>query len=155
MLRSLHSRWPLAPPLGVVALLLGALIVGAGIVYAANLIPNPSFESLCGALPCNWTAGQNTTVTSSTTAHTGSRSVQVAKPAGTSVSPSLVSDCATGETSPLGLYDVAFWYNTTDPDVARNGLGLVYVCYPTPNCSGQSNSGTVSFGGPQQLSNVA
>src|SRR5438067_11400503 len=92
------------------ALVLAALVFGAGIVSAANLVPNPSFETLCGALPCNWTAGQNTTLTSSTTAHTGSRSVQVAKPAGTFFSPSIVSDCLTGETSPFGLYDVSFWY---------------------------------------------
>jgi hypothetical protein len=104
-----------------VALALAALVLGAGIVAAANLVPNPGFETLCGALPCDWTAEVDTVEASSTTAHTGSRSVQVTS-AGIGFSPTIRSGCMTGATSPFNQYDASFWCNTTDPDLVRNGL---------------------------------
>jgi len=126
---------------------MGLTVAGAGLYLlvahaanAANLTPNPGFESVCGSAPCNWSPTLGTTVTSSTTAHSGSFSMSVSE----SVSGGgAASDCISP--LPAGTYSFSFWYNTTSTNIAALQGGLNF--FAVPNCGGGGGN-TALFASP-------
>ena len=117
-------------------LIADAALAFAGRAGAANLVPNPSFESQCGGAPCNWSpTGASVQLNSdSTTASSGSFSLA----AGIGVSSTgIVSDCFDGVAG--GQAAVSFAYETND--AATQGLEYSMSYYDGPNCSGFVSGG--------------
>jgi hypothetical protein len=97
-------------------------------VHAANLTPNPDFESVCSGVPCNWTATWSATIASSPIAHSGNRSMSVTRDISAAGAQ---SDCF-----PIsaGDYDLSFWYKTSSANIVflQGGINT----FAKLNCAG-------------------
>jgi hypothetical protein len=106
---------------------------------AANIVPNPGFESNCSGVPCNWSVVPGTAVTlaydtvNPNPPSTASMSVTVAQ----STAIGAVSDCVPVALAP-GPYSASFWYRTTA--TLTHVPGLAAFGYANNNCTGSSFS---------------
>jgi len=112
-------------------------LIGAAVVSAANLAPNPSFETLCNGntVPCNWESGPGAAVVpvgSSTLAHSGARSMSVTTTPGYS-GQGANSDCLAAP--PAGAYTLSVWYNTSDPAASGADVGLGFYLFGVAGCT--------------------
>src|SRR5436309_14598636 len=91
--RGVPGRWYLFVSVFALA---AALVLGIGSAQAANLVPNPGFETACGSVPCNWApagaAGSSSIVRDTVNPHSGSASL-AATASGTATDFGARSDC--------------------------------------------------------------
>lgn len=119
--------------------LAASLVIGVTSAQAANIVPNPGFESNCSGVPCNWSIVPGTAVTlayDTVNPHppsTASMSVTVAQ----STAIGAVSDCVPVVLAP-GPYFASFWYRTTA--TLTHVPGLAVFGYANNNCTGSSFS---------------
>jgi hypothetical protein len=135
-----------------------ALLVAAAAVttaaYAANVVPNPGFETDCTGVPCNWTTVFTGTVTRDTTftPHADNASLKLVADSGATAT-SVLSDCFLFS---AGQHALSYWFNFQDVRIPAVTLDL--LSYSSTNCSGiQLNpqgqlNGTVGDGFWQQAS---
>jgi hypothetical protein len=111
-----------------------ALVVGVTAAQAANVVPNPGFETACGNVPCNWTASSllGSTISRDTTiANSGAASLALTANSVTG-GAAAISDCIT--VSANTTYNVAFWYETFAANLAL--VGLFFNTFTSTDCSG-------------------
>jgi hypothetical protein len=123
-------------------LVAAALVLGVASAGAAgpNLVPNPGFETACGSVPCNWSAGSGGTITRDTVnPHSGLASLAVGKIPGSQIPGfSTMSDCFS--ISPSTVYTIGGWYRTTT--TAVNEVELLLIDYTDASC-GAFGAGSV------------
>ena len=114
----------------MVALTTAVALVLVPSAQAANVVPNPGFETDCSGTPCNWgVTGPSVQMTRDTLIfHTGVASMIVT----TGVNGTgAVSECFA---APAGLATISFWYSTMDQDVFA--LRAVGTSYTSTDCTG-------------------
>ncbi len=98
---------------------------------AGNVVSNPGFEAICaGNVPCNWqrAAGDESTFTSSTDAHSGAASLEVVG----NTARGAESDCVTG-ISPGDVISLSYWIKGLSGPLT-NGYGVARY-YSDSNCA--------------------
>jgi hypothetical protein len=131
------SRVPARSGLVVVVVTLGAaLVLGvAPSAQAANIIPNPSFESDCAGVPCQWPFVFDGIPTRDTNSpNSGAASLRLTS-TGTFFSVLIRSDCVpvTAGTT----YNVSLSYRTTSTEVDR--IGFRGIWYSGAGCTGTNS----------------
>ena len=114
-----------------------ALVLGfASSARAANLAPNPGFETACPPAPCNWFGVNATLLDYPIAPHVGASSNRVIA-TGTSTIVSALSDCfpVTAGTT----YNLQAWYLASPPvTISQVGYGATY--FAGAGCTGASTS---------------
>jgi hypothetical protein len=106
--------------------------IAAPAASAANIVPNPGFETDCAGDPCNWSANTSASIDRVTAnPHSGAASMQIT----TTLSNSgALSDCV--NTTASGTVNGSFWYRTADTDVTAVLMGVIF--YTGAGCTGAS-----------------
>jgi hypothetical protein len=113
-----------------------ALLLGVPAAQAANQAPNPSFETACMLVPCNW-AGQNATLLHyPVSPHTGAASMRVISD-GSSTIVQARSDCLTDPVTAGTTYNLRLWY-LASPPVTVNQITYGATFYSGAGCTGSS-----------------
>lgn len=138
MMQLIHSqgRWAIMQWLSAfVVFVVVMLFSPTSAANAANLTPNPDFESVCSGVPCNWTASFSATIASSIIAHSGNHSLSVRRNISAAGAQ---SDCFA--ISP-GDYDFSFWYRTLSTNIVALQGGI--YTYDKLNCTGAGGNSAV------------
>jgi hypothetical protein len=123
-----------------------AALVAVPSAQAANPVPNPGFESDCGAAPCDWSAfGGAASVTRDTaTSASGSASLHLATDA--SIIDYAQSSCV-GITT--GTYGSGIWFRTTDSKVLA--VHLAAETFTGGQCDDFLHFGSFPYGASKSL----
>jgi hypothetical protein len=118
--------------------LAAVLVLGlASSARAANLAPNPGFETACGNIPCNWTSTTGSTILRVPNApHSGAASLRVIA-TGTTTIVTALSDCfaVTAGTT----YQLRLWYLAAPPvTISQITFGATF--FSGANCTGSLQS---------------
>jgi hypothetical protein len=128
----------------VIALAAAAPLVLVPAAQAANLAPNPGFETDCSGVPCNWSTGgflpAGMLTRSTTVFHTGTASAELASSGLSDPSLSFSSDCVTVA---AGTYNAQFWYLTGSMDNVGN-VAFTATPYTGAGCTSAGTNVDIS-----------
>ena len=110
-----------------------ALAVARPAQANTNLVPNPSFETDCSGIPCNWVAALGVTITRDTTQGLASPASMKMTMTGTTSQGSASSSCVNAAIA-AGPHHASFAYLTSDTRVASVELAARF--FSGANCTG-------------------
>jgi hypothetical protein len=116
--------------LGVGVATVVCLMLAAPAAHAANLVPNPGFETDCSGVPCQWSAAAGSTISRDTTIKRSpsAASLKVTSAAILNSPASAFSDCFA--VTPGTTYGLSGWYLNSSPSVTRIEVYATYTSLP-------------------------
>lgn len=122
-------------PMSKVTFFLGVAataLIAVSSAAAANVLPNPGFETNCGGLPCSWTNNiAGTAVRDTTQFHTGTASYKLT-PNNRGFQATGQSDCTNANIA-AGSQAVSYWYRAS---AGVDGLAMTVNLYSNTGCTG-------------------
>jgi hypothetical protein len=126
--------------LSLLAAAVAVSLCTASTASAANVVPNPGFETACSGDPCDWSAHASASIDRVTTnAHVGANMQVTTTLSNSGARSACVNTMPTGPT-----VTESFWYRTSDTNVGSVVMGGIFHTGAgcTGTASGSGNSAT-------------